>query len=160
MNFIKFNDNQRIVNLDSVSNIGYVEEESKYKVIFNMDYGVSLRDKHSFEQDKTISDYIYWTCTDSELFKEMKKYVSEKTKEWLSCPYEINSRVINPEKISSIVYDIDAPSKRFKIIFNLSHSVSMRSSSGTTSEYVFFKFETFEKFMTCKKHIEGILHLF
>ena len=160
MDFIKFSDNHKIVNLNSVSNIGYVEEEYKSKVIFNLDYGVSLRDKNSKEQEKIISDYIYWASSDYKMYLEMKQFIKNKTADWIKCPFDDNSRVINPKKISSIVYDVDQSTRRYKIIFNLSHTVSMRNSAGTTSEYVFFKFDTFEKYLDCKKYVEGVLGLF
>ena len=62
---------------------------------------------------------------------------------WFESPSFGIKRFINPEYISSIVMD---SSDKYKIIFNLSHTISMKNSEGLTSEYIYFKFNDLKEF--------------
>lgn len=155
--FLKYNNHYKIINLDSVSNIGtridYVNSYPKYKIIFNMSYGVNLR-THNNTTDKIISDYIYWETDDLYTYNHMKTLTLNNIKStWIDCSVQDDSRFVNPSKISSIVYDINEKEERYKVIFNLNHSVSFKFG-GLTSEFVFVKFNTKKEYYEYIKYID------
>lgn len=154
MNFINFKNN-KIVNLKNVSNIGFISNDTKNRVVFNMNYGVSLRDNYT-KDTKIISDYVYWEAESLTELMEMRNLVLEKTKHWISYPYGTDYRIINPDEVSSVVFDCDEYKNRFKIIFNLSHQVSFKYG-GTTSEFTFYKFNNKEDYSKCKDFIKDII---
>jgi hypothetical protein len=118
-----------------------------------MDYSVSLRSKHS-QEEKLISDYVYWDAISMDDLYEMKDLIDEQTADWVY--YNDNFRIINPRKISSVVFDEDQTLNRFKIIFNLSHTVTMRDG-GMTSEFVYYKFNDKKSFLEYKETIKSTL---
>jgi hypothetical protein len=138
--FIQYKQN-KIINLSRVSNIGIIYEP-KPKIVFNMDYAVTLRTKQT-QEEKLISDYVYWDALSLDDFYDMKDLIDEQTADWIY--YNDKFRIVNPDKISSIVFDEEKSINRYKIIFNLSHTVSMREG-GMTSEFVYYKFDDSKSF--------------
>lgn len=149
--FLQYSPSEKIVNLNHVTSIGFIESYDRNKVVFNMDYSITLKNS-----EKLISDYIYWETQDDEIFERMKKLVNENTEDWMSCPNDENLRRVNPEKISSIVFDMNEEKSRYKIIFNLSHNVSFKFG-GLTSDFIFYKFTTKEDYDNCVKHVHDFL---
>jgi len=126
--------NDKVVNTDSVTNI--VIEGNK--VIFNLDYGVSLQDNI----DKIIPDYVYMIIKNDEDLADMKAQIDGLG--WLTSTfgnydrnnnYRANNRIVNPDAISFIKYE----SRKNRIIFNLRNSISFnREVHQKTSDFVYF----------------------
>jgi len=147
--FVSFQ-TQKIVNLDNVASYGLIEHKYKesYRIVFNMTYGITLPNT-----DKIISDYVYWETSDNTEFKKMQSVIKNYSEDWICSPD--NTRYINPEQISSIVIE-DTYEDKLKIIFNLSHTVSMKTS-GLTSEFVYFKFNSFDSIQKYKAVLKKFL---
>jgi len=124
----------KVVNTDSVTNI--VIEGNK--VIFNLDYGVSLQENI----DKIIPDYVYMIIKNDEELADMKAQID--TLGWLTSTfgnydrnnnYRANNRIVNPSAISFIKYE----GRKNRIIFNLRNSISFnREVYKKTSDFVYF----------------------
>lgn len=143
---IKFKE-QKIVNIKNVTSIGLFPE--KNRIVFNMNYGITLPNSKQI-----ISDYVYWEASNQQEFNEMQRNAKLYSGRWIISPKNsYNERYINPDYISSIVFDINT----LKIIFNLSHSVSMKNSESLTSEFVYFKFNDIKEFARYKQEILTII---
>jgi len=126
MSFIKTND--KIVNLMNVSNINVLRD--KNRIVFNMNYGIEL-------SDKIISDYVYW---DFDSVNSLDKnidllYKTDYFKDNFISKTNDNG-YINIKEISSVKFC----KHKFRIIFNLSHTISFKNKNGeykTTSEFVY-----------------------
>lgn len=143
---IKFKD-QKIVNLQNVSSIAVLPE--KNRIVFNMNYSISLPNS-----DKLISDYVYWEAQNSSELNIMERVFHSEVCKWFQSPKNEVKRFINPEHISSIVFDTTSQHNQFKVIFNLSNTVSMKGNSGFTSDFVYFKFTNISDF---SKYTSNIL---
>lgn len=129
---------ERIVNLSNVSNINFVNDCKR--VVFNMNYNVEMiqKDKGTDRQiRKNISDYVYWDGIDKAEIRDLfrNEYFIQ---------YFIRNNdstlFINLREISSIKFIKD----KNRVIFNMSHPVSFRESSGKlklTSEFVYVNCE-------------------
>jgi len=134
--------NEKIVNTDSVTNI--VIEGNK--IIFNLDYGVSLQD----DINKIIPDYVYMVIKDQDAFQEMKTAINDLN--WITSDfgnydrnnnYRTNNRIVNPAQISFLKFD----ERKQRIIFNLRNSVSFnRNPFQRTSDFVYFDHTSVEDF--------------
>lgn len=144
MNFVSHK-NFKIVNIDNVTNVGYLRE--KLKIVFNMNYGITLQEKLG---SKIISDYVYWEFTSVSEYESCVDMINKKTSNWIRTSKE--QRIVNPKLISSIVFD----DTNFKIIFNFSHTVTL-STGGLTSEFTFHKFSTQEKYNFYKEQLKNNL---
>lgn len=151
MHFIQHREN-KIINLSRVSNIGIIYEP-KPKIVFNMDYAVTLRSKHT-QEEKLISDYVYWDAISMDDLYEMKEFIDSQTVDWVY--YSDDFRIINPTKISSVVFDEDQTQNRYKIIFNLSHTVTMKDG-GLTSEFVYYRFNDKKSYSEYKEIVKDTL---
>ena len=133
MNFIKFNDRTKLINLDNVSNISIDHHKNRSgKVIFNFNYSVKIFN------DKYTPDYVYWKFGDSEELKEMMTYISDYTgnlRNWITLN---DGRKINLIFVSSVVEDF----KNKRIIFNLNYNISHpHEQNKLTSDFVFIDFK-------------------
>jgi len=138
----------KIVNLDNVSNIAFEEYQDrdnnmKYKIIFNFNYGVSLNSNDA----KVISDYVYYVYDTREEYDKMSDELSRLINEkmWIAPIINGNvSRIANPDKISFIATD---PIKN-RIILNLATTVSFYSNyDKMTSDFMYFDFSNKEEYM-------------
>ena len=130
--FIEHDD--KIVNTEAVTNI--VIEGSK--IIFNLDYGVSLQN----DVDRIIPDYVYMVIRNEEDFNDIKAKIDSLN--WIKSEfgnfdnhgnYRNNNRIVNPKAISFLKFD----DRKSRIIFNLRNSVSFnRDFSQKTSDFVYF----------------------
>ena len=149
--FLEHND--KIVNTDSVTNI--VIEGNK--IIFNLDYGVSLQD----DIDKIIPDYVYMVIKDQDAFQEMKTAINDLN--WITADfgnydrnnnYRANNRIVNPAQISFLKFD----ERKQRIIFNLRNSVSFnRNAFSKTSDFVYFDHTSVEDFDSESLRIRRII---
>ena len=67
----------KIVNLETVTNIAFEEftnrnNEMNWKIIFNFDYGVSLRNDYG----KMIADYVYFVYNDRVEYEQVQDELS------------------------------------------------------------------------------------
>jgi len=149
--FLEYND--KIVNTNSVTNI--VIEGNK--IIFNLDYGVSLQN----EIDKIIPDYVYMTIRDQNELDEMKSKIDNLG--WLTSEYgnydrhgnyRANNRIVNPDQISFLKFD----ERKQRIIFNLRNSISFNKNEfQRTSDFVYFDHTSSEDFDKESIRIKSII---
>jgi len=144
---------EKIVNTDSVTNI--VIEGNK--IIYNLDYGVSLQDR----KDRIIPDYVYMVINDPLELQIIKDKIN--TLNWISSDfgnydrnnnYRANNRIVNPELISFVKFD----ERNSRIIFNLRNSISFnRDFDQRTSDFVYFDHTSIEDFEDEQDRISLIL---
>ena len=149
----------KIVNLQNVTNIAfetYNDRNGKetYKLIFNFDYNVSLKQDYS----KMIPDYIYFITHDKLEYENYMTEMSELINKqgWLAPKIgtEIN-RIINPDKISFVATD----KRKNRVIFNLTTSVSFYSQNNRiTSDFIYIDFPTIEEFENEYKYMRDQLN--
>lgn len=148
MSFLRFKDN-RIINLKNVTNIAILKEKNRF--IFNMNYGITLPN-----ENKIISDYVYWDMLNEKEFSECMNMISSYVQDWIFFPKN-PTRIINKDCVSSIVFDYEstpynANFRRMKIIFNFCNSVSFKQG-GLTSDFTYFSFNNEQDYEQCKKYI-------
>lgn len=137
--------NQKIVNLDNVSNI-YVDEQGK-KVIFNMNYSVKIfgskNSINSYDKiNKVTPDYVYWSFDSMQEFMKIVDLIINKTKNWIQ-PEEPGQRILNPDFIASITFDED----KNRVIFNLNYNITHpKDDNKLTSDFVFYDFVSKDSF--------------
>jgi hypothetical protein len=128
--------NQKIINLNNVSNI-YLDESGQ-KVIFNMDYSVKIFN------NKFTPDYVYWTYEDEDEATQILDLLSLNTKDWI-LPAERGQRYLNPKFISSITLDTN----KTRVIFNLNYNVTHpKDINKLTSDFVFYDFANIKNYQT------------
>ena len=149
---------QKIVNLDAVSNIGFetfVDREGNdaYKIIINFSYGVSLKTDYS----KIISDYHYFVFHDK---KEYQSYVDQledliNVEGWIAPKVNnVVKRIINPDKISFISTD----RSKNRLIFNLASQTSFYNNNmRKTSDFLFINFTSPEEMETEYEYVKDAL---
>ena len=129
--FIK--NKNKLVNLDSVTSV--VIEGTK--VIFNLDYGISLRNVN----EKIIADYVYFFYDSVEEVQEVIKIVS---KVFLnSQTSSVSNRYINPNKISFIKFEEfdKQDNEKNRIIVNFNVSVSFNGINDVkTSDSIYLDY--------------------
>ncbi len=143
----------KYVNLKEVSSIAFEEftdrnNNQKYKIIFNMNYAVSLKGTN-----KLISDYIYSIYEEYTEFTDSFNYLMNLVEEykWIKLR---EPRIINPYHISFLTQD---PSKN-RIIINLSSSVSFNGSNqDLTSDFVYINCKTKEEYQNKLTYIRESL---
>ena len=141
--FIKYN-NEKIVNLDNVSNI-FVETLGQ-KVIFNMSYSVKIFN------GKVTPDYVYWSYKNLDELNEIKKIFLHKISDWIH-PVEDGQRYVNTRCISSIVSD----EYKNRVILNLNYNVSHpKDINKLTSDFVFFNFSSRDAYWDFKRELEKL----
>ncbi len=152
----------KMVNLENVTNIGFEEYYNRdgkltYKIIFNYNYGVSLRN----DFQKIISDYNYFVYSEAEkpdydkLTDQLSELINEKG--WIA-PL-INgtvSRIANPKLISFVATD----KRKNRIILNLATTVSFYSNiQRKTSDFLYFDFGSEEEFNENLEYIRAQLDI-
>lgn len=150
---------RKIVNLENVSNIAFEEftnrdGETNWKIIFNFDYGVSLRN----DFDKIIADYVYFVYKNKDEYDTMTDELSNliNEKSWIAPLIAGNvSRIANPKKISFVATD----ERKNRIILNLATTVSFFSNSKRkTSDFLFFDFVSYDEYKENLKYIQDQLN--
>lgn len=153
--FLKTND--RLINLQNVSNINILRGEKRNRIIFNMNYNIEIY------PGKHISDYVYWDAIDDQdLIYNIKhlQFNEYLQKNFIDQPD--GKGYINVNEISSIKF----AEKKNRVIFNLSHPVSFnnhkkdkyqieqdRDVLKLTSEFVYVNCTSFDKY---KKYVEYV----
>jgi len=139
----------KIVNLDQVSNIGFDTgtdrfNNPKFKIIFNMVYGVSLKNN----TDKQIPDYVYFVYDNPEEYQDKIDKLNAQINHAKWFAPLIGDKVdmiINPNYISFISTD----RSKNRIITNLSCSVSFYNDyQRKTSDFIFLDFNTLDEMET------------
>jgi hypothetical protein len=150
-NFIKSPKGDSIVNIDNVTSIMF---EGK-KVIFNMNYGISLN--HNI--DHIIPDYVYFyynDINDTRVVKSLLQHFG-----WFTFNASDNpNRWVNPNSISFIKTEIRMKKdiKKYRIIINLNSSVSLSNDIfARTSDAVYYDFTNEEDFDNAKIILDDYL---
>ena len=130
--------NDRIINLQNVSNINVLKDGNR--IIFNMNYNIEIVyfDKvQRREKSKFISDYVYWDSDNrSETLKNLKHLEELKFFKDNFIKQSANAGFINKNEISSVKFS----DKKYRVIFNLSHPITFTDFDGKdkiTSEFVY-----------------------
>lgn len=146
--FIKTND--RLVNLENVSNINILPHEKR--IVFNLDYSIEIIQDGEL---KYISDYVYWDLIDDANFKYALEVIGKNVYIHANfIPHE--KGFINRHEISSIKFS----DKKNRVIFNLSHPVTFMDFSGhsrITSEYVYVDFKNYGDYSAYADLVENTL---
>jgi len=146
--FIK--NKNKLVNLDSVTSV--VIEGTK--VIFNLDYGISLRNAN----EKIIADYVYFFYDSVEEVQEVIKIVS---KVFLnSQTSSVSNRYINPNKISFIKFEEfdKQDNEKNRIIVNFNVSVSFNGINDVkTSDSIYLDYSCKADYISEVKRFTNIL---
>ena len=126
--------NEKIINLDNVSNI-FVDEDGS-KVIFNMNYSVKIFG------DKTTPDYIYWKYSSLQELISITRLLNNNISDWTQ-PQKMGQRYVNPKCISSIGTD----DSKNRVIINLCYNITHpKDNNKLTSDFVFFDFTNKEEY--------------
>jgi len=124
--------NNKTVNTDTVHNIAF--EDRKRKIIFNFEYGVSMRD----DSDKIISDYVYFLFDNDEDFENTKSKLTA-LNGWISSGVDYINRIVNSKKISFMTSD----KYNNRVIFNLTSSVSFtKDKYSRSSDFVWWTYKS------------------
>ncbi len=154
------NGGKKTVNLKEVSNIAFTQEYNRagdlyYKIIFNFDYGISLRGNNG----KIIADYCYFVYNDYNDYEKMEEKLSDLINEkgWIAPIVNGSvSRIVNPDKISFMATD----TRKNRIILNLSTSVSFYNDfSKKTSDFIYFDFNTLDEYKENLVYIQDQLDI-
>lgn len=144
--------NDRIVNLQNVSNINILEDRNR--IIFNLNYNIEIS---SYGKPKLISDYVYWDSSNHVDFSNNLLSLTQNEFFIENYIYQINGNgFINKNEISSVKFS----DKKNRIIFNLSHPVTFKDFEGNdkiTSEFVYVNCKDYAGFKEYKAYIENTL---
>ena len=141
------NDN-KYVNLRETTSIAF-EDNNRYKIIFNMNYGISLKNN----TNKIISDYVYSVYNTYEEFEENLLYLMNLVDEyqWIKCK---DPRLVNPDHISFVTTD---PRKN-RIIINIASSVSFNGDlKNKTSDFVYINCDDQDEYNEKLTYIQDAL---
>jgi len=150
-NFIKNPQGDQIVNINNTTSIMF---EGK-KVIFNMNYGISLN--HNI--DHIIPDYIYFYYKNTEDTRVVKSLLQHYG--WFTFgASDNNNRWVNPNNIASIKTEtrVKNSKTKYRIIVNLNSSVSLSNDIyARTSDAVYYDFTNEEDFNNAKIILDDYL---
>lgn len=148
--FIKFPQRDLTINLNKVSNIGFLD--NKLKIVFNFSHSIDIEKKGTGEW-ATIADYKYIDCASEEEYSEFKKDVmdSMKTSGNFLMSSDSTHYSVNKSQISYVTTD----SRKNRIIFNLSTSITKETHKGINviNDFVFWSFEDPHEFETQYQNI-------
>jgi hypothetical protein len=150
--FIKDNTGNYI-NLDNVSNIGFVPE--KNRIIINFNYSISL----SKSSEKKIADYRYLDFDSQEEFEEFVTDLCEMAEQKFyimpSVEELLDKHWVNPRHISYLNTDV----KKNRVIFNMTNPITkvVNDELRTINDFVFWDFDTLEKFEEALKEVSDII---
>jgi hypothetical protein len=148
----------KLVNLNNVTNIVFDPDftdrfgNKKSKIIFNLDYYVSLQ-----KSDKKVADYVYSIYTDKNEYDKavdvLNKLVNEKS--WIApITHGAIFKIINPEKISFMTTDDD----NYRVILNLNTTVSFHMDyHRMTSDFVYLNFKDWDEYQNNIVYITELL---
>ena len=148
--FLRTND--RVVNLQNVSNINIIQDEKR--IAFNMNYYIEIKSKGRIIK---ISDYAYWDAVNDTNFKENIRIIKDDN--FLQenfIKYFDGNGLINIYEISSVKFS----EKKNRVIFNLSHPVTFTDFHGQdkiTSEFVFIDCNSIDEFKEYSAYVSDIL---
>jgi len=137
-------DCERIVNLENIAHINFVEND--LRIVFNTNYSLDISlglGSNASKMKKKISDYIYWDFANEEEYNKGTWFL--KNNEYiLDNFYEHFYGFINKDAISSIKFE----PKSLKIIFNLSNSISYthKNEIKETAKFIFIEFPSQEDY--------------
>jgi DNA integrity scanning protein DisA with diadenylate cyclase activity len=149
------NTNDRLINLKNVSNINIIDDsyKHKYRIIFNLNYNIEIP---TCTGNKLISDYVYWDAVDENDFHYNIKYLKDNKYFQQNFLNHVNGRCfINTNEISTIKFS----EKKYRVIFNLSHSITFTDSDKNerlTSEFVYVNCASYKEFKEYTKHVNTI----
>jgi hypothetical protein len=150
-NFIQNPQGDQIVNIDNVTSIMFEGN----KVIFNMNYGISLNNNI----DHIIQDYVYFYYNNEENTREIKSLLQHYG--WFTFGASDNrNRWVNPKSISFVKFEVRIKNNKtkYRIIVNLNSSVSLNSDIfARTSDAVYYDFSKEEDFETAKLVLDNYL---
>ncbi|MDD2505666.1 MAG: hypothetical protein PHF21_05330 [Bacilli bacterium] len=146
MKLFKFND--KILNLQACTSIGV--NKSRLRIVFNLSHSIEMFDP-KLSKNIIVADYKYWDFDNeidfnaglqkvSSLIKVNEFFISSDKKHYF----------VNPDQLSYITFDDD----NNRIIFNLSTSVTKKTTGTLTNDYVFWTFNTKDEYLDNIKHIE------
>jgi hypothetical protein len=148
----------KLVNLNNVTNIVFDPDftdrfgNKKSKIIFNLDYFVSLQ-----KSDKKVADYVYSVYLNKSEYDKavdvLNKLVNEKS--WIA-PITNGGiyKIINPEKISFMTTDDD----NYRVILNLNTTVSFHMDyQRMTSDFVYLNFKDWDEYQNNIVYITELL---
>ena len=142
-----------IVNTDNTTSIMF---ENK-KVIFNMNYGISLN--HNI--DHIIPDYVYFYCNNTEEVQEIKNKLDKS--QWFTFEKSDNpNRWVNIKNISFIKDEVRIKNNKtkYRIIINLSSAVSLSNDIfARTSDAVYYDFTNEKEFIESYKNLNTLLKI-
>jgi hypothetical protein len=151
-NFIKNPPGDKIVNINNATSIMF----EGTKVIFNMNYGISLH--HNL--DHIIPDYVYFYYEDLESTREIKSLLQEYG--WITFGASDNpNRWVNPSNIASTKAEVRVKGNntKYRIIINLNSSVSLNKDIfARTSDAVYYDFSEEEDFNNAKIILDDYLY--
>jgi hypothetical protein len=150
-NFIKNPQGDQIVNINNATSIMF---EAK-KVIFNMNYGISL----NRNLEHIIPDYVYFYYKNTEDTRNVKALLQYFG--WFTFrASDNNNRWVNPNNIASIKTEtrIKNSKTKYRIIVNLNSSVSLSNDIyARTSDAVYYDFTNEEDFNNAKIILDDYL---
>jgi len=147
-NFISYKDN-KIINIDNVSNIAIDNCSNNKKVIFNLGYSIKVFD------GKVTSDYVYWKFDSDIELKEIVNRFLPKIRHWIHPAYD-NHHYINPSSISSIKFE----DRKYRVIFNLNYSTSIPNNiDKITGDFEFFDFNDYKDYTEFCEYVKDELNI-
>ena len=149
--FIKNND--RIINLQNVSNINIVTRDQR--IVFNLNYGIEIEKRG---KTKVISDYVYLDTRSTDDFNNAKDEVQ--FNDYVEKHFiKHRNGYINKNEISSVKFS----DKKNRVIFNLSHSITFTDyntqEDRLTSEFVYVDFTEFSEYKSYSATVKQTLNL-
>ncbi len=145
MKFLELND--RIVNLQNVSNINILEN----RIVFNMNYSIELNGSY---EKKLISDYVYFNARNDQDMNQMKMELLKNN--YIGDNFiKHNNGFVNTNCISSMKF----ADKKLRTIFNLSHPITFKGNQGVniTSEFVYVNFTNGAEYDAFKTNVKQII---
>lgn len=146
-----FQVHDKIINLKNVSNINVLK--NKKRIVFNMNYSIDIS---IGQQQKTISDYVYWDFLDIDSLNDNIESLGNNEYFGLNYIENGNDGFININEISSIKY----AKPKNRVIFNLSHPVTFidfDKRAKITSEFVYANFNNREDYLSYIYYLKEFL---
>lgn len=151
-NFIRIDD--KFLNLDSCASVGLSKNDGKnrFRIVFNLSHSIEVFDKQ-LNKNIVVADYKYWDF-DSSI--EFNKNLEKLTKNLLASDFLFSTDkkhyYVNPAKVSYITFD----DEHNRIIFNMSTSITKKTTGLLTNDYVFWTYSTKEEYIQNIKTLEGL----
>jgi hypothetical protein len=149
MKLFKFNG--KILNLQACTSIGV--NKSRLRIVFNLSHSIEMFDS-KLSKNIIVADYKYWDFDNeidfnvglskvNSLIRVNNFFISTDKKHYF----------VNPDQLSYITFDDD----NNRIIFNLSTSVTKKTTGTLTNDYVFWTFNNKDEYLDNIKRIEDMI---